>query len=93
MPIIVWSMLAVFFPWRQAGFIPDSALPPTKARPRTQFPAPPLAAGPAPQVITMHVVTQKHAAGSGQLTGKITVISNDGCVIKQQSATVLIEHN
>lgn len=56
-------------------------------------PAPPLAAGPAPQAITMRVVTQKHAAGSGQLTGKITVISNDGCVIKQQSATVLIEHN
>lgn len=49
----------------------------------------------SPPTITMHVVTQKHMIaqlGAGQLTGKISVISNDGCVFKQQTATVLIEH-
>lgn len=58
-------------------------------------PPPSLPSGPLPQIITMHVVTKKHSnpqLGPGQITGKISVVSNDGCVFKQQSATVLVEH-
>jgi hypothetical protein len=56
-------------------------------------PAPPIPAGPGPQVITMHVRPRQHAlSGGGTVTGKVTVISADGCVLKQQSATVFVEH-
>ena len=91
MPIIVWSMLAVFYPWRRAGFMLDSALPTMKARPRTQSLHP---VGRRTRAAGHHNVRssrKKHTASTGQRTGRITVISNDGCVIKQQSATVLIE--
>ena len=60
------------------------------------MPPPAAPGGPAPQLITMRVTPRTHgipALGFAHtVTGKITVISRDGCVIKQESATVLVEH-
>jgi hypothetical protein len=59
------------------------------------MPAPPANGGPAPQVITMTVTPQEHTIPGGfqpTVTGKVTVISQDGCVVKQETARVLVEH-
>ena len=59
------------------------------------MPPPAAPGGPAPQVITMRVTPKRHDHPPGlapTVTGKVTVISRDGCVIKQESATVLVEH-
>jgi hypothetical protein len=60
------------------------------------MPAPPANGGPAPQVINMIVTPLRHAisglGGSPTVEGKVTVISQDGCVVKQETATALIEH-
>lgn len=52
--------------------------------------------GPAPQTIDMFVIPEVHKfSGLGfapSVKGKITVISPDGCVVKQKVAEVLLEH-
>lgn len=52
--------------------------------------------GPGPQVIQMFVTPKTHTISRFGLeptvTGKITVISQDGCIIKQESAKAFIEH-
>ena len=56
-------------------------------------PAPPAVGGPGPQIITMRVEPQRHNfTGGGTVTGKITVISADGCVLRQMTARVFVEH-
>ena len=61
-------------------------------------PAAPAPIPPAGLVITMQVTSIEHSLGGGglgfvpMLTGKVTVISADGCVIRQETARVLIEH-
>jgi hypothetical protein len=50
---------------------------------------------PLPAVLRMLVTPQVHAIPGGfqpTITGKVTVISLDGCVVKQQSARAFIEH-
>ncbi|NWG87407.1 MAG: hypothetical protein HXY26_07870 [Hydrogenophilaceae bacterium] len=53
--------------------------------------------GPGPQVIQMVVTPKTHTISRFGLeptvTGKITVISQDGCIIKQESAKAFIEHD
>ena len=60
------------------------------------MPPPAAPGGPAPQLITMRVTPRTHGISAlgfaPTVTGKVTVISQDGCVIKQESATVLVEH-
>jgi len=43
-------------------------------------------------VITMTVTPIKHTSPAMTVEGKVTVISTDGCVVKQKAATVLVEH-
>ena len=61
------------------------------------LPVPAAPGGPAPQVITMRVTPKPHNPGPSafdpSVTGKVTVISQDGCVIKQESATVGMDHS
>jgi hypothetical protein len=60
------------------------------------MPAPAAPGGPAPQIITMRVTPRTHNLAplgfAPTVTGKITVISQDGCAIKQETARVLVEH-
>jgi len=47
------------------------------------------------QTVKMFVTPKDHKINSGfepTVTGKLTVISNDGCIIKQKKAKVFIEH-
>ncbi len=50
----------------------------------------------SPPLIRMFVTPREHNFTSGfepSVTGKITVISQDGCVIKQETAKAIIEHS
>lgn len=62
-------------------------------------PAPPVPAPGGPgglTTITMHVVPKEHKIPSlgfqPTVTGKVTLISEDGCVIRQRTARVFVEH-
>ena len=60
-------------------------------------PPPPITVLPgAPLTVTMFVTTQEHQVTSGfelSITGKVTAISADGCIIRQESAKVYVEHD
>lgn len=60
------------------------------------MPAPPATGGPAAQTIQMIVTPREHdlpdLGFAPTVTGKITVISRDGCVVKQETARALVEH-
>ena len=60
-------------------------------------PAPRTVQGPAKQVIDMFVDTKSHPLPNRVfepiLTGKVTAIATDGCVIRQKAAQVFIDHS
>lgn len=55
-------------------------------------PAPPTPFAGASQTIQMFVTPKTHDSVSGTITGKVTVISQDGCIVKQKTATAFVEH-